>query len=190
MDITAVNGVPIAGHEGPGSIADITVRKLLTMQGVAKPERIVSQMSYPGSANAFTEPHATDIGVSFSPAGGSLAHSAGAFGSALSPDEWTQADRPSGRDSRPDGGQWAILGGHSRQARRPGRERGGSEWQRLAPPARRRPRPRPGARPTAAGPPLRAAAAPPGRVLALSALGLVVLIIAYLLFAGGGGANY
>jgi len=29
-----------------------------------------------------------------------------------------------------------------------------------------------------------------GRVLALSALGLVVLIIAYLVFAGGGGANY
>ncbi len=29
VDITAVNGVPIAGHEGPGSIADITVRKLL-----------------------------------------------------------------------------------------------------------------------------------------------------------------
>ena len=67
VDITAVNGVPIAGHEGPGSITDITVRKLLTMQGLARPERIVSAMSYPGSANAFTKPHATDIGVSFSP---------------------------------------------------------------------------------------------------------------------------
>ncbi len=90
VDITAVNGVPIAGHEGPGSIADITVRKLLTMQGIAKPERIVSQMSYPGSANAFTKPHATDIGVSFSPLGASLAHSAGAFGSALNAGEWAR----------------------------------------------------------------------------------------------------
>jgi hypothetical protein len=90
VDITAVNGVPIAGHEGPGSIADVTVRKLLTMQGVTKPSRIVSQMSYPGSANAFTNPHVTDIAVSFSPVGVGLAHSAGAFGSALSPDEWTR----------------------------------------------------------------------------------------------------
>ncbi len=90
VDITAVNGVPIAGHEGPGSIADVTVRKLLTMQGVTKPNRIVSQMSYPGSVNAFTDAHATDIGVSFSPVGVGLAHSAGAFGSALSPDEWTR----------------------------------------------------------------------------------------------------
>jgi hypothetical protein len=90
VEITAVNGVPVAGHEGPGSVADITVRKLLTMEGVAKPERIVSQMSYPGSANAFTRSHATDIGVSFSPLGGSVAHSAGAFGSALSGDEWTR----------------------------------------------------------------------------------------------------
>jgi len=90
VDITAVNGVPIAGHEGPGSIADITVRKLLTMQGLAKPERIVSQMSYPGSANAITKPHTTDIGVSFSPLGANVAHSADAFGSALSADEWTR----------------------------------------------------------------------------------------------------
>jgi hypothetical protein len=58
VDITAVNGIPIAGHEGPGSIADITVRKLLTLQGLAKPQRIISQMSYPGAANAITKPRA------------------------------------------------------------------------------------------------------------------------------------
>jgi len=90
VDITAVNGVPIAGHEGPGSIADITVRKLLTMQGTAKPNRIISQMSYPGSANAITKPRASGIGVSFSPPGGELGHSAGASDSALSPGEWTR----------------------------------------------------------------------------------------------------
>ena len=49
-DITAVNGIPIAGHQGPGSIADITVRKLLTLQGAFRPWRIISLMSYPGAA--------------------------------------------------------------------------------------------------------------------------------------------
>src|ERR1019366_3468969 len=63
VDITAVNGIPIAGHEGAGSIADITVRKLLTLQGLAKPVRIVSQMSYPGAANTFATPSARKIHV-------------------------------------------------------------------------------------------------------------------------------
>ncbi len=81
-------------------------------------------------------------------------------------------------------------GGDTRQARRAGRERRGSEWQRLAPQAHRLPAPA-GREAPAAGPPLRGPLPPrAGRVLALSALGLVVLIVAYLLFAGGGGANY
>ncbi len=90
FDITAVNGLTIAGHQGPGSIADITVRKLLTMQGLTRPERILSTMSYPGSANAFTKAHASDVGVSFAVPGGSLAHAAGAFDSGLSAGEWTK----------------------------------------------------------------------------------------------------
>ena len=37
VDISAINGVPIIGHQGSGSIADMTVRRLLTLQGVMKP---------------------------------------------------------------------------------------------------------------------------------------------------------
>ncbi len=60
----------------------------------------------------------------------------------------------------------------------------------VSPPSPPAPTPPPGARPTP--PPRRSGPLPPrlGRVVALSALGLVVLIIAYLLFAGGGGASY
>jgi hypothetical protein len=90
VDIVAVNGITIAGHQGPGSIADTTVRKLLTLQGASRPRRIVSLMSYPGAAGAFAEPSARDdIRISFSslPAVG-LAHTAGALGETLTPDEW------------------------------------------------------------------------------------------------------
>jgi murein DD-endopeptidase MepM/ murein hydrolase activator NlpD len=89
VDIVAVNGVPIAGHQGPGSIADSAVRKLLTLQGTARPERIVSLMSYPGAAEALASPGArADIRVAFSPASGGRAHAASAFGSALTPNGW------------------------------------------------------------------------------------------------------
>jgi murein DD-endopeptidase MepM/ murein hydrolase activator NlpD len=88
VDIVAVNGIPIAGHRGPGSIADITVRKLLTLEGVAKPQRIVSAMSYPGATNASTRSSARDIHLSFSPLSGGIAHAAGVFDSALSANQW------------------------------------------------------------------------------------------------------
>ena len=39
VDISAVNGVPIAGHQGSGSITDTTIRTLLTLQGEFVPAR-------------------------------------------------------------------------------------------------------------------------------------------------------
>ncbi len=90
VDITAVNGVPIAGHGGPGSVGDIAVRKLLTLQGVARPLEIVSPMSYPGAANTLAKPHIRAIHLSFTAPTGRLAHAAGVFGSGLSANEWTK----------------------------------------------------------------------------------------------------
>ena len=47
--IVAINGVPIAGHQGAGSITDTTIRTLLTLQGEFVPAQIVSLMHYPGA---------------------------------------------------------------------------------------------------------------------------------------------
>jgi hypothetical protein len=47
LDITAINGVPIAGHQGPGTITDATIRALLTLHGQWLPSRIYSLMEYP-----------------------------------------------------------------------------------------------------------------------------------------------
>ena len=56
MDISAIDGTPVAGHEGPGSVTDIAVRRLLRLQGTAKPAQIVSAESYPGTDNTLTLP--------------------------------------------------------------------------------------------------------------------------------------
>jgi membrane-bound lytic murein transglycosylase B len=47
VEISAVNGIPIAGHQGPGTITDTTIRALLTLGGRFAPHRIVSLMQYP-----------------------------------------------------------------------------------------------------------------------------------------------
>jgi hypothetical protein len=89
VSISAVNGVPIAGHQGAGSIADTTVRKLLMLEGAARPREIVSLTSYPGAAGAISRPSARSaIQVAFSPLTQNGAPGARLFGSPLSPAGW------------------------------------------------------------------------------------------------------
>jgi hypothetical protein len=44
VDIAAVNGTPILGHQGRGSITETTLRKILTLQGVMQPTELISLM--------------------------------------------------------------------------------------------------------------------------------------------------
>ena len=96
--ITAINGILLVGGSDPtrpGSIADITVRKLLTLQGTMKPSEIVSPTSYPGTDNTVAAPgHGEDIRVEFTPLQGGRvtgeARSASAFGAAITPGQWVQ----------------------------------------------------------------------------------------------------
>jgi hypothetical protein len=91
FQIVKVNGVKIAGHQGAGSIADLTIRTLLTLQGRFTPVRIASLMHYPGSpATQASASHWRTIRVAFSapvsqgastPAGGVAAKAAKALAS-------------------------------------------------------------------------------------------------------------
>ncbi len=91
IDISAINGTPIAGHEQAGSLADIAVHRLLRLQGTMKPRQIATgSLSYPGTANTLTLPADRGlIRLSFQPTGG--AREARALASTpLTPDQWLQ----------------------------------------------------------------------------------------------------
>jgi len=49
VDISAINGTAISGHQGPETITDLTIRTLLTLPSEFVPHEIVSLMRYPGS---------------------------------------------------------------------------------------------------------------------------------------------
>jgi soluble lytic murein transglycosylase-like protein len=91
--IVAINGVPIAGHQGAGSITDTTIRTLLTLQHEYFPARIVSLMRYPGAPTTQARAdHGDYIEVVFAPAPqrphqahAAAAHSAGAGPTAPAP---------------------------------------------------------------------------------------------------------
>jgi soluble lytic murein transglycosylase-like protein len=87
VEISAINGVPIAGHQGRGSITDATIRTLLTLRGRFAPHRIVSLMRYPEAPTTEALPSAwEDIQVDFLPLHKRVsAHAAAAGPTAASP---------------------------------------------------------------------------------------------------------
>lgn len=56
LDIAAINGIPIAGHQGAGTVTDITIRTLLTLGHKFAPKRIVSLMKYPNAPSTVARP--------------------------------------------------------------------------------------------------------------------------------------
>ncbi len=88
--LTAINGVAVAGHDGAGSIGDVAVRRLLMLQGVARPARIVSALAYPGAKIARANPRASAVEIAYPAPGGRDARLASVLGSVLSPSDWVR----------------------------------------------------------------------------------------------------
>jgi hypothetical protein len=89
VDIAAINGIPINGHQGAGSITDITIRRLLNLQGVMKPHQIISLMTYPGTDNTLALPdHYDHIHVGYRPMFGANPKLARQFDAVLKPSQW------------------------------------------------------------------------------------------------------
>jgi soluble lytic murein transglycosylase-like protein len=89
VDISEINGIPIVGHQGPGSITDTTIRKLLTLQGSMEPHQIISLMSYPGAPNTLAKAdHYNHIHVGFHPLFAQSARLAGSLTSSITPSQW------------------------------------------------------------------------------------------------------
>ncbi len=87
VDITAINEIPIASHQGPGSVTDVAIRTLLSLHGRFAPHGIVSLMQYPGAPS--TQALATawnHIHLEFAPVRATAsAHTAAAGPTAASP---------------------------------------------------------------------------------------------------------
>jgi hypothetical protein len=91
VDISRINSIPVRGNQGPGSITDATIRRLLTLQGTFRPDAIVSQMSYEHQTNALSLPdHANRIQVSYGPLHGQDKKRAARIAGLPDPSQWTQ----------------------------------------------------------------------------------------------------
>jgi soluble lytic murein transglycosylase-like protein len=91
VDIAAINGIPIIGHQGASSITDITIRRLLTLQGAMKPHQIISLMTFDGTDNTLAmADHDDHIHVGFRPQLGASPKLGGQLNAVLQPGQWTK----------------------------------------------------------------------------------------------------
>ena len=90
MDIAAINGVPVAHHQGPGTLADSLIKSLLKLQGTMQPHQVISLEDLPGPISFPLPDHWDHVHVGYYPAG--TAPSGGKTGkqfeSLLKPDQW------------------------------------------------------------------------------------------------------
>jgi hypothetical protein len=91
VDITKINGIPILGHQQPGSVTDITIRRLLTLQGSMQPNQIVSDISYKSQPNTLALPdHKNRIQITYTPDFGTNNKLTKQIKSILQPGQWIQ----------------------------------------------------------------------------------------------------
>jgi len=89
VDIAAINGVPILDHQGPGSITELTIQRLLTLQGTMKPHQIISLMEFQDTDNTIAMgDHGDHIHVGFRPLYGINEKTAKQVDAILEPDQW------------------------------------------------------------------------------------------------------
>jgi Transglycosylase SLT domain len=90
VDIAAINGITITpGTQGKGSITDLTIQRLLTLQGTMKPSQIISLMTFEGADNTFAMgDHHDHIHVGWQPLYGANSKAARKMAAVLKPDQW------------------------------------------------------------------------------------------------------
>jgi hypothetical protein len=86
MDIAQVNGIPILGNQGKGTITEAVIKTLLQLQGSMEPHQIISLMNLGGPSFAMAD-HADHIHVGWIPLGTDGSDTK-QFNALLKPKQW------------------------------------------------------------------------------------------------------
>jgi hypothetical protein len=100
VDISAVNDIPILGHQDPGGIADQVVHRLMLLQGTMQPHQIISLLDYGANTFAMAD-HADHIHVGWRALSGTNTGDGRQVGVAVGPSQWTRLIRRIDRIDNP-----------------------------------------------------------------------------------------
>lgn len=69
VDIAAIDGVPVLGHQGPGTLTDELIRDVLQLQGPMHPHQVISLEDLPGPTSFALADHNDHVHIGYYAAG-------------------------------------------------------------------------------------------------------------------------
>jgi hypothetical protein len=90
VDIGAIDGVPVTGHQGPGTITDQLIRTVLQLQGTMHPHQVISLEDLPGETSFALPDHYNHVHIGYRPLGGAFGEE---FDALLKPKQWLRLTR-------------------------------------------------------------------------------------------------
>ena len=99
VDIAAINGVPVTGNQGPGSITDELLHEVLRLQGTMAPHQVISLQDLPGPTSFAMADHYDHVHVGYHPVESALEAQ---FSALLKPDQWQRLIGRLGEIENPD----------------------------------------------------------------------------------------
>jgi hypothetical protein len=87
VDIAMIDGIPVTGHQGPGTLTDELIRGVLQLQGTMHPHQVISLEDLPGETSFALPDHYDHVHVGYHPIG-SGNPSELQFSTLLKPDQW------------------------------------------------------------------------------------------------------
>ncbi|HEX5525681.1 MAG TPA: lytic murein transglycosylase [Solirubrobacterales bacterium] len=85
VDIAVIDGVPVTGHQGPGTLVDQLIKDVLQLQGTMHPHQVISLEDLPGETSFALPDHYNHVHIGYHPIeGGAEAQ----FSALLKPAQW------------------------------------------------------------------------------------------------------
>jgi murein DD-endopeptidase MepM/ murein hydrolase activator NlpD len=98
VDIAVIDGVPVTGHQGPGTLTDELIRTVLQLQGTMHPHQVISLEDLPGSTSFALADHYDHVHVGYHPLSGPFDQQ---FNALLKPRQWLRLTERLGRIDNP-----------------------------------------------------------------------------------------
>ncbi|HET9197589.1 MAG TPA: lytic murein transglycosylase [Solirubrobacterales bacterium] len=99
VDIAAINGIPVTGHQGPGTPADELIHEVLRLQGTMHPHQVISLEDLPGEASFAMADHYDHVHVGYHP---TASAKEARFAALLKPAQWQRLINRLGEIENPD----------------------------------------------------------------------------------------
>jgi hypothetical protein len=100
VDIAVINGIPVTGNQGPGTMTDELIRDVLQLQGTMHPHQVISLEDLPGDTSFPLSDHYDHVHVGYQSLSDNPLEAQ--LSALLKPDQWQRLIQRLGQIENPD----------------------------------------------------------------------------------------